>query len=59
LIAASKKLRKGLSFVEGLSGAGEDRQLTLAAESFQTGNEILFGPLQLRFLDTQPKEWES
>ena len=56
LIAASGQIQKGLSFDRGLSREEEDRQLAQATESFETGNEILFGPLQLSFLDMQPKE---
>ena len=56
LVAASRQIQKGLSFDKGLSREEEDRQLTQATESFETGNEILFGPMQLSFLDTQPNE---
>ena len=56
LIAASRQIQKGLSFDKGLSDEEENRRLTQASESFETGSEILFGPLQLSFLDTQPKE---
>ena len=56
LIAASRQLQKAFSFDECLSC---EEGLTKATESFQTGNQILFGSLQLSFLETQPKEMNS
>lgn len=56
LNAASRQIQNGLSFDKGLSDEEEDRRLTQASESFEKGSNILFGPLQLSFLDTLPNE---
>jgi DNA-binding MarR family transcriptional regulator len=56
LSAAAKQLRRGLSIDDGFQGAGEDRRLTEATESFRRGNRRLLGSLQLSFFDTNPTE---
>jgi DNA-binding MarR family transcriptional regulator len=46
LLSAAKRLQKGLSAKEdGFEGAGEDRRMTEAAESFRQGNRILWGSM--------------
>jgi len=59
LSAAAKRLQGGFSIEDGFSGAGENRRLVEAADSFREGNRILRGPLQLSFFDTNPTEMNS
>jgi DNA-binding MarR family transcriptional regulator len=56
LSEAAKQLQKGLSIDDGFHGAGTNRQLMEATESFRMGNRALMGPLQLSFFDTNPTE---
>src|SRR5206468_9416216 len=59
LSEAAKQLQKGLSIDDGFHGAGENRRLMEATESFRMGNRTLLGPLQLSFFDTNPAEMNS
>jgi DNA-binding MarR family transcriptional regulator len=59
LSAAAKQLQKGRSIDDGFEGAGENRRLKEASESYRIGNRKLLGQFPLTFFDLNPKEMEN
>ena len=59
LSAAAKRLQKRITSLKGFAALGQERRLTDATESFRRSNQILLGPLQLSFFETNPIEMNS
>jgi DNA-binding MarR family transcriptional regulator len=57
--AAAKRLQERISKLKGFAAVTEDGRLTEATEAFRKSNQLLLGPLQLSFFDTNPDVMNS